>query len=152
MTIGIGLVLLVTVVVILLLLSLLVRPRRRRLVNKGRRRGGYRRRRMVAIKRAAAADIAMIKYFGATVMHDVIDRALQLHGSLGYSSDMPLEQMYRWSRAARLYDGPDEVHRVTVARHLLRDVQPVEVPTEHIPTRREAAMRRYADALEQITA
>jgi acyl-CoA dehydrogenase len=102
--------------------------------------------------RAARTDIAMIKYFGATVMHDVIDRALQLHGSLGYSSDMPLEQMYRWSRAARLYDGPDEVHRVTVARHLLRDVQPVDVPTEHIPTRREAAMRRYADALEQVTA
>jgi hypothetical protein len=61
MTIGIGLVLLVTVLVIVLLLSLLLRPRRPRLVNKGRRRGGYRRRRMDAIKRAAAADIAMIR-------------------------------------------------------------------------------------------
>ena len=62
MTIGIGLVLLVTVVVIVLLLTLVLRPRRRRLVNKGRRRrGGYRRRRMDAIKRAAAADIAMIR-------------------------------------------------------------------------------------------
>ena len=66
MNIGIGLVLLVTVAVILLLLSLLVRPRRPRLVNKGRRRGGYRRRRMDAIKRAAAADIAMIRGDGTS--------------------------------------------------------------------------------------
>jgi hypothetical protein len=60
MTIGAGLVLLVTVVVIVLLLSVL-RPRRRRLANRGRRRRGYRWRRMDAIKRAAAADIAMIQ-------------------------------------------------------------------------------------------
>ena len=60
MTIGTGLVLLVTVVIIGLLLSLL-RSRLPRLVNRGRRRGGYRRRRMDAIKRAAAADIAMIQ-------------------------------------------------------------------------------------------
>ncbi len=61
MTIGTGLVLLVTVVVIVLLLSLALRPRRPRLVNRGRRRGGYRRRRMDAIKRAAAADLALIQ-------------------------------------------------------------------------------------------
>jgi hypothetical protein len=60
MTIGTGLVLLVTLVVIFLLLSL-VRPRRPRLVNRGRRPRGFRRRRMDAIKRAAAADIAMIQ-------------------------------------------------------------------------------------------
>jgi hypothetical protein len=60
MTIGTGLVLLITVVVIGVLLSLL-RPRRPSLVNRGRRRGGYRRRRMDAMKRAAAADIALIR-------------------------------------------------------------------------------------------
>jgi hypothetical protein len=60
MTIGTGLVLLVTAVIIILLLSLL-RPRHPRLVNRGRRRRGYRRRRADAIKRAAAADIAMIR-------------------------------------------------------------------------------------------
>ena len=60
MTIGTGLVLLVTLVVIILLLSL-VRPRRPRLVNRGGRPRGYRRRRIDAIKRAAAADIAMIR-------------------------------------------------------------------------------------------
>ncbi|HEX4466754.1 MAG TPA: acyl-CoA dehydrogenase family protein, partial [Solirubrobacteraceae bacterium] len=72
----------------------------------------------------ARTEIAMIKYFGATVMHDVIDRAIQIHGSLGFSSDLPLEQMYRWSRAARLYDGPDEVHRITVARREVRHSEP----------------------------
>ena len=77
----------------------------------------------------------MIKYHGAAVMHDVLDQAIQMHGSLGFSADMPLEEMYRWARAARLYDGPDEVHKVTVARKLLKEYKPVEVPTEHIPTR-----------------
>lgn len=61
MTIGTALVLLVTVVVIRLLLSVALGPRRRRLVNRGRRPRGYRRRRMDAMKRAAAADIAMIQ-------------------------------------------------------------------------------------------
>ena len=91
----------------------------------------------------ARTEIAMIKYHGAKVLHDVLDRALQIHGSLGYSADMPLEAMYRWSRAARLYDGPDEVHKVTVARQLLRRYQPADPPTEHIPTRRAAARERY---------
>ena len=67
---------------------------------------------------AARIDIAMIKFYGATVLYNVIDRALQVHGSLGYSSDLPLEFMYRAARAARIYDGPDEVHRQTVARRI----------------------------------
>jgi acyl-CoA dehydrogenase len=92
----------------------------------------------------ARTEIAMIKYFGATVMHDVLDRALQIHGSLGYSTDMPIEQMYRWARAARLYDGPDEVHRVTVARRILRGYEPHDLPSEHVPTRRAAALERGA--------
>ena len=82
-------------------------------------------------------------------MHDVVDRALQIHGSLGYSTDLPLEAMYRFARAARFYDGPDEVHRETVARQILRgyEAPPDGVPTEHVPTRREAAraaVRRHA--------
>src|SRR6202035_932952 len=44
---------------------------------------------------AARKDISMIKFFGAKVLHDVIDRAIQVNGSLGYSSDLPLEEMYR---------------------------------------------------------
>ncbi|MFC4004120.1 acyl-CoA dehydrogenase family protein [Prauserella oleivorans] len=96
----------------------------------------------------ARTEIAMIKYHGAAVLHDVIDKAIQVHGSLGFSTDMPLEQMYRWARAARIYDGPDEVHRVTVARRVLRGYQPAKVPTEHIPTRRAEALERFRDHLE----
>lgn len=100
----------------------------------------------------ARIDIAMIKYHGAVVMHDVLDKAIQVHGSLGFSTDMPLEHMYRWSRAARLYDGPDEVHKVTVAKLLLRGYEPVHVPTEHVPTRRARARERFADLLGTVTA
>ena len=94
----------------------------------------------------------MIKYFGARVLYNVIDRAIQVHGSLGYSTDLPLESMYRHARAARLYDGPDEVHRVTVARQLLKRYKPVDLPTEHIPTRREAAKQKFAALLDEATA
>ena len=97
---------------------------------------------------AARTEIAMIKYYGAQVLHDVLDRAVQIHGSLGFTTDMPLEQMYRWARAARIYDGPDEVHRVSVARRLLRDYTPTTTPTEHVPTRRAAALARFSEVLE----
>ena len=100
----------------------------------------------------ARVEIAMIKFFGAQVLYNVIDRAIQVHGSLGFSTDLPLEHMYRAARAARIYDGPDEVHRVTVARRILKGFKPVDVPTEHVPTRREAAKRRFAEILERATA
>ena len=103
---------------------------------------------------AARRDIALIKFFGARVLHDVVDRALQAHGSLGYSTDLPLEAMYRFARAARIYDGPDEVHRASVARQVLRGFQAPadEVPTEHIPTRRAAAREQFAHVLAAVTA
>ncbi len=100
---------------------------------------------------AARTEIAMIKYYGAGVLYNVIDRAIQVHGSLGFSTDLPLESMYRQARAARIYDGPDEVHKVTVARRTLKGYQPVAVPTEHVPTRRAAAMARFGDLLELET-
>ncbi|HLH64113.1 MAG TPA: acyl-CoA dehydrogenase family protein [Solirubrobacteraceae bacterium] len=104
--------------------------------------------------RAARREISLIKFYGARVLHDVIDRALQVHGGLGYSTDLPLESMYRFARAARIYDGPDEVHRASVARQILRGYSaPADgVPSEHIPTRREAARRRFAELLDSITA
>ena len=103
---------------------------------------------------AARKEISMIKFFGAKVLLDVIDRAIQVHGSLGFSSDIPLESMYRHARAARIYDGPDEVHRVTVARQVLKDYTPADGPwpRDHIPTRREAALKKFAGQLEQVTA
>jgi acyl-CoA dehydrogenase len=100
---------------------------------------------------AARTEISMIKFFGAKVLHDVIDRAIQVHGALGYSTDLPLEAMYRYARAARLYDGADEVHRQSVARRVLRGYKPHDVPSEHVPTRREAARARFADLLEAVT-
>ena len=103
---------------------------------------------------AARQEISLIKFYGAQVLHDVIDRALQAHGSLGYSTDLPLEQMYRFARGARFYDGPDEVDLQSVARQILRGYRaPADgVPTEHVPTRREAARRKFASLLETVTA
>ncbi|HET8977503.1 MAG TPA: acyl-CoA dehydrogenase family protein [Solirubrobacteraceae bacterium] len=103
---------------------------------------------------AARREIATIKFFGAKVLHDVVDRALQAHGGLGYSTDLPLEAMYRYARAARIYDGPDEVHRASVARQVLRGYEPPadEIPTEYIPARREAARRQFAELLQAATA
>jgi alkylation response protein AidB-like acyl-CoA dehydrogenase len=72
----------------------------------------------------ARAEISMIKFVGARVLHDVLDRAIQVHGALGFSQDSPLEGWYREARAARIYDGPDEVHRMVVARQVLRAFRP----------------------------
>ncbi len=74
----------------------------------------------------ARVEIALIKFYGARMLHDVIDRAIQVHGAAGVSEDLPLETMYRHARYARLYDGPDEVHRMSVARSLARD--PIGAP------------------------
>jgi acyl-CoA dehydrogenase len=104
--------------------------------------------------RAARQEISLIKFFGAQVLHDVIDRAIQAHGALGYSTDMPLEAMYRTARAARLVDGADEVHRESVARQILRgyDPPPDGVPTQHVPTRQAAAREKFAWLLDTVTA
>jgi acyl-CoA dehydrogenase len=103
---------------------------------------------------AARQDVSLIKFFGAKVLHDVVDRSLQLHGALGYSGDLPLEFLYRFARHARLVDGADEVHRETVARQILRSIEPPAdgIPTNHVPTRREAARLKYAHILEQVPA
>src|SRR4029453_10760162 len=69
----------------------------------------------------ARKEISVIKFFGARVLMEVLDRAIQVHGALGFSKDSPLEGWYREARAARLYDGPDEVHRMVVARQILRE-------------------------------
>lgn len=95
----------------------------------------------------ARTEISMIKFWGSSVLYNVIDRAIQVHGSLGFTTDLPLEHMYRAARAARIYDGPDEVHKVTVARRILRRYEPNEVPSEHVPTRRVAAKEKFAELL-----
>ena len=67
------------------------------------------------------------------VLYNVIDRAIQIHGSLGYTTDLPLESMYRAARAARIYDGPDEVHKVTVARQMLKSYKASDPPVRARP-------------------
>jgi alkylation response protein AidB-like acyl-CoA dehydrogenase len=69
----------------------------------------------------ARLEIGMIKVRGAKLLHDVIDRAIQVHGALGLTADTPLDGMYRRARYARIYDGPDEVHRYTLARLLAKE-------------------------------
>jgi alkylation response protein AidB-like acyl-CoA dehydrogenase len=66
-------------------------------------------------------EISIIKFFVAGVLQRVIDRAIQVHGGLGVTDDTPLAHWYRHERAARIYDGPDEVHKSVVARRVLRD-------------------------------
>ncbi len=96
-------------------------------------------------------EISMIKYHGAKVMHDILDRSIQVHGSLGLSTDMPLQEMYAFSRSGRLYDGPDEVHKATVAKLITREYVPTAVPTDHVPTRRVAALEKYQDLLDTVS-
>ncbi|MDE0195909.1 MAG: acyl-CoA dehydrogenase family protein [bacterium] len=102
---------------------------------------------------ASRTQIAMIKVYGTRMLYNAIDRAIQVHGALGFSTDLPLESMYRQARASRLVDGADEVHKVTISRHVLRNYEAVEGwPSEHVPTRRAVALERFADALETVTA
>lgn len=76
--------------------------------------------RMIDAGDEARVEIGLIKVVGAAMLHNVIDRAIQVHGAMGVTPDTPLERMYRHARSARLYDGPDEVHIQTTARRILR--------------------------------
>jgi alkylation response protein AidB-like acyl-CoA dehydrogenase len=68
----------------------------------------------------ARVEVSLIKFFAARVLHDVIDRAVQVHGARGLTDATPLGYMYGQARAARIYDGPDEVHRMVVSRRILK--------------------------------
>jgi alkylation response protein AidB-like acyl-CoA dehydrogenase len=70
--------------------------------------------------KAARHEISIIKFFVANVLQRVVDRAIQVHGGLGVTDDTLLSFMARSERAARIYDGPDEVHRSVVARQALK--------------------------------
>lgn len=71
----------------------------------------------------ARIEIGLIKVYGASMLHNVIDRAIQVHGAKGVTEDTPLERMYRHARFARIYDGADEVHVQTTSRRILRMYQ-----------------------------
>jgi acyl-CoA dehydrogenase len=71
----------------------------------------------------ARVEVSVIKYYAARVLHDVVDRAIQVHGARGLTDETPLAEMYANARAARIYDGPDEVHRMVVSRRILREFE-----------------------------
>jgi acyl-CoA dehydrogenase len=70
-------------------------------------------------KRAARQSISAIKIVAANMVMEVLDRAIQIHGSLGMTDDTPLAALWRFSRMLRLADGPDEVHKMVLARREL---------------------------------
>ena len=95
-------------------------------------------------------DISAVKAAMPKVFHDISSRALQIHGSLGVSNEMPFSAMVIESFHMGLADGPTEVHKATLARLLLSQYHPAEgmFPTGHLPTRRAASLARYAEHLE----
>ena len=70
--------------------------------------------------KAARREISLIKFVVANTMQQVVDRALQVHGGLGMTDDTIIAFFYRHERAARIYDGADEVHKVSAARQILK--------------------------------
>jgi acyl-CoA dehydrogenase len=95
-------------------------------------------------------DIAAVKAAMPKVFHDVVVRALQVHGSLGVTPEMPFAEQVMESFVMGLADGPTEVHKITLARQVLRDYKATAglFPTGHIPALREAAIRKFADRIE----
>ncbi|WP_242124182.1 acyl-CoA dehydrogenase family protein [Sphingobium sp. Sx8-8] len=95
---------------------------------------------------AARTHIAMCKVQMATIYHDIVRRAIHIHGSYGVSNETPLASMWQGLLSLGLADGPTEVHKVQVAKALLRKAKPSEgiFPSEHLPARREAALARHA--------
>ncbi len=95
-------------------------------------------------------DIAAVKATMPTVLHDIAWRAMQVHGALGVTNEMPFFKMIHGAAAMGLVDGPTEVHKTTVARQVLRDYRPVMTygPANGSRSKREAARAKYAEYLE----
>jgi acyl-CoA dehydrogenase len=94
-------------------------------------------------------DISAVKIAMPKVLHDVASRALQIHGSLGVSHEMPFAAMVLESFHMGLADGATEVHKVTLAREVLKGFQPTDglFPSQHLPRLREEAEARFTDVL-----
>ncbi|ANI40843.1 acyl-CoA dehydrogenase family protein [Mycolicibacterium vaccae] len=95
-------------------------------------------------------DISAVKATMPTVLHDIAWRAMQVHGALGVSNEMPLFKMIHGAAAMGLVDGPTEVHKTTVARQVLRDYDTAEGmwPSQWLPAKRDAARSKLAEFLE----
>lgn len=99
-------------------------------------------------------DIAAVKVAMPQVLHDVVQRAMHLHGALGVSDEMPFVKMMLAAESLGIADGATELHKMTVARRTLREYQPVTTlfPSQHIPTRRAHAEAWLAQRLEHAIA
>ena len=99
-------------------------------------------------------DIAAIKVAMPKVYHDIAANALHIHGALGVSNEMPFMGMVTSSFVMGIADGPTEVHKVTVAKQVLKDYRPDNdlFPNYHLPKLREAAQDKYASELAELKA
>ena len=95
--------------------------------------------------RKVRKDIAAVKAALPKVLHDVAARALHIHGSLGTTNLTPLQDMYAGAPTMGLADGPDEVHKATVARRVLKEYRPHDgyFPREYIPYKRAEAYEKF---------
>jgi acyl-CoA dehydrogenase len=100
--------------------------------------------------RKVRKDIAAVKVIMPGVLHDIAWRAMQVHGALGVSNEMPFHRMLLGASVMGLADGPTEVHKVTVARQVLRDHRPSDDlwPSEHLPKKLAAAREKLAKLID----
>jgi acyl-CoA dehydrogenase len=98
----------------------------------------------------AKIGIASVKIMSPRVLRDVVGRAIQIHGALGVSNELPLGSYWIKAASQGIVDGPTEVHQISLAKRLLKTATPAEglFPSEHIPTRRVAARRKLAPYLD----
>ncbi|MEU7765105.1 acyl-CoA dehydrogenase family protein [Nocardia sp. NPDC049190] len=102
--------------------------------------------------RKVRKDIAAIKVAMPKVMHDIAQRALHLHGALGVSQDLPFVDMLGYAEVMAIADGPTEVHKITLAKEVLKDYTPADpvYPSGYRPALREKARELVAERLERI--
>jgi len=99
-------------------------------------------------------DIAAIKVAMPKVYHDIATTAAHLHGAMGVSNEMPFMGMVTSALVMGIADGPTEVHKVTVAKQVLKDYKPDNdlFPNYHLPKLKEAALDKYGAAIEELKA
>jgi acyl-CoA dehydrogenase len=101
-------------------------------------------------REGAKIGIGAVKIMSPRILKDIVGRAIQIHGSLGVSNELPLGAYWIKAAAQGLVDGPTEVHQIGLAKRLLRDAEPAPslFPSEHIPTRTVTAREKLSHYLE----
>jgi acyl-CoA dehydrogenase len=102
--------------------------------------------------RKVRKDIAAVKVAMPKVYADIASKAMHIHGALGVSNEMPFTGMLIGAMVMGIADGPTEVHKITVAKQVLRDFKPDNdlFPSYHLPKVREAAKDRFPDVAEML--